>query len=81
MCSSDLNAAMKAAAEGDLKGIMEYTEDPIVVTDIVGNPHSCIFDAPSTMIIGDKLVKVIGWYDNEWGYSVRCVELMEMMAG
>ena len=77
----DVNAAMKKASETSLKGIMEYTEDPIVVTDIVGNPHSCVFDAPSTMMIGDKLVKVIGWYDNEWAYSVRCVELMEMMAG
>ena len=76
-----VNAAMKAAAEGDLKGIMEYTEDPIVSTDIVHNPHSCIFDAGCTMTIGEKMVKVVGWYDNEWGYSCRCVELLEMMAG
>ena len=78
---ADVNAAMKKASETSLEGIMEYSEDPIVVTDIVGNPHSVVFDAPSTMMIGDKLVKVIGWYDNEWAYSVRCVELMEMMAG
>jgi len=76
-----VNAAMKAAAEGDLEGIMEYTEDPIVSTDIVHNPHSCIFDAGCTMTIGEKMVKVVGWYDNEWGYSCRCVELLEMMAG
>jgi len=77
----EINAAMKTAAETNLKGIMEYTEDPIVVTDVVGNPHSCVFDAGCTMTIGEKTVKVIGWYDNEWGYSMRCVELIEMMSG
>ncbi len=71
-----INAALKAAAEGDLKGILAYTEDPIVSTDIVGDPHSSIVDAQSTMVIGDgRLAKVISWYDNEWGYSNRCVEL------
>ena len=71
-----VNAALKAAAEGPLKGILAYTEDPIVSTDIVGDPHSSIFDAGSTMVIGDgRMVKVISWYDNEWGYSNRCVEL------
>ena len=71
-----VNAALKAAAEGPLKGILAYTEDPIVSTDIVGDPHSSIVDAPSTMVIGDgRMVKVISWYDNEWGYSNRCVEL------
>ena len=78
----EINAAMKAAAaDGSLKGIMAYTEDPIVLADIVGDPHSCIFDATCTMTIAGKVAKVIGWYDNEWGYSVRCVELLEMMAG
>ncbi len=71
-----VNAALKAAAEGPLKGILAYTEDPIVSTDIVGDPHSSIVDAKSTMVIGDgRMVKVISWYDNEWGYSNRCVEL------
>ncbi len=71
-----INAALKAAAEGPLKGILDYTEDPIVSTDIVGDPHSSIVDGKSTMTIGDgRLVKVIAWYDNEWGYSNRCVEL------
>ena len=70
----DINAAMKKASETNLKGILEYTEDPIVSSDIVGNDHSCIFDALSTMAFG-SLVKVIGWYDNEWGYSCRVVDL------
>jgi glyceraldehyde 3-phosphate dehydrogenase len=71
-----INEALKAAAEGPLKGILDYTEDPIVSTDIVGDPHSSIVDAKSTMVIGDgRMAKVIAWYDNEWGYSNRCVEL------
>jgi glyceraldehyde 3-phosphate dehydrogenase len=71
-----VNAAIKEAAEGPLKGILSYTEDEIVSTDIVGDPHSSIFDAGQTMAIGDgKLVKAVSWYDNEWGYSNRCVEL------
>jgi len=71
-----INAALKEAAEGPLKGILAYTEDPIVSTDIVGDPHSSIVDALSTMTIGDgRMAKVISWYDNEWGYSNRCVEL------
>jgi glyceraldehyde 3-phosphate dehydrogenase len=71
-----INAALKAAAEGPMKGILAYTEDPIVSTDIVGDPHSSIVDAGGTMVIGDgRMAKVISWYDNEWGYSNRCVEL------
>ncbi|HEX7244358.1 MAG TPA: type I glyceraldehyde-3-phosphate dehydrogenase [Solirubrobacterales bacterium] len=71
-----INAALKEAAEGPLKGILAYTEDPIVSTDIVGDPRSSIVDAQSTMTIGDgRMAKVISWYDNEWGYSNRCVEL------
>ncbi|HEX3325275.1 MAG TPA: type I glyceraldehyde-3-phosphate dehydrogenase [Solirubrobacterales bacterium] len=71
-----VNAAVKAAAEGPLKGILAYTEDPIVSTDIVGDPHSSIFDAGTTMSIGEgRMIKVLTWYDNEWGYSNRCVEL------
>jgi glyceraldehyde 3-phosphate dehydrogenase len=69
----EVNAAMKAAADGPLKGIMQYSEEPIVSIDIVGNPHSCIFDAPSTLANGN-LVKVLGWYDNEMGYSTRLAE-------
>ncbi len=71
-----VNAAMKAAAEGPLKGILCYTEDPIVSSDIVGDPHSSIFDAKSTMAIGNTMVKVVSWYDNEWGYSNRVVDLI-----
>jgi glyceraldehyde 3-phosphate dehydrogenase len=71
-----INAALEAAAEGPMKGILAYTEDPIVSTDIVGDPHSSIVDAGGTMVIGDgRMAKVISWYDNEWGYSNRCVEL------
>ncbi|TVR34358.1 MAG: type I glyceraldehyde-3-phosphate dehydrogenase [Nitriliruptor sp.] len=69
----EINTAMKAAADGPLEGIMEYSEDPLVSIDIVGNPHSCVFDAPSTLANG-KLVKVLGWYDNEWGYATRLAE-------
>ncbi|MCF8284023.1 MAG: type I glyceraldehyde-3-phosphate dehydrogenase [Sphingobacteriales bacterium] len=72
---AEINAAFKRASENELKGILEYTEDPIVSIDIQENPHSCIFDAQLTSIVG-KLVKVVGWYDNEWGYSNRLVELV-----
>jgi glyceraldehyde 3-phosphate dehydrogenase len=71
----EINAALKSAAESYLKGIMEYSEDPLVSIDIIGNPHSCIVDAQSTMAMGN-LVKVVGWYDNEWGYSNRVVDLL-----
>jgi len=75
-----VNQAYKAASESErLHGILEYTEDPIVSSDIVGNPHSCIFDSLSTMAIGN-LVKVIGWYDNEWGFSNRMVDLVGLVA-
>lgn len=70
-----INAAFKDASENNLKGILEYTEDPIVSIDIQENPHSCIFDAQLTSVVG-RLVKVVGWYDNEWGYSNRLVELV-----
>jgi glyceraldehyde 3-phosphate dehydrogenase len=78
-----VNAAVEAAANGPLKGILAYTEDPIVSTDIVGDPHSSIFDAGQTMVIGDgRMVKAVSWYDNEWGYSNRCVELTgKVLAG
>ena len=75
----EVNEAMKKAAEGELQGILEYTEDPIVSVDIIGNRYSCIFDALSTTVIGGTLVKVLGWYDNEWGYSCRCIDLLKKM--
>ncbi len=75
----EINAAMKAASEGPMKGILEYCIDPIVSIDIVRNPHSCIFDALSTLSMG-TLVKVIGWYDNEWGYSCRVADLVGRIA-
>ena len=74
-----VNAAMKRAAEGPMKGILEYLTDPVVSIDIVGNPHSSIFDSLLTMVNGN-IVKIISWYDNEWGYSVRVVDLLEKMA-
>ena len=71
----EVNAAVQSAANGDLKGYLKYTEDPIVSTDIVGDEHSCVFDAGLTKVIGNQ-VKVVGWYDNEWGYSNRLVDLV-----
>jgi glyceraldehyde 3-phosphate dehydrogenase len=72
----EINAAFERLADhGALEGILSYTEDPIVSTDIVADPHSAIFDAGQTMVIGGRMVKVVAWYDNEWGYSKRCVEL------
>ena len=76
-----INAAFRAAANGAMKGILEYTEDEIVSSDIIGNPHSCVFDAKSTMVMGTRMLKVFGWYDNEWAYSVRCVDLLARMGG
>ncbi len=75
----EVNAAVKAAAEGNLKGILEYCDEPIVSSDIIGNPASSIFDSLCTMVSG-KMVKVISWYDNEWGYSTRTVDIMERLA-
>ncbi len=80
--AAEINAAMKAAADGPMKGILEYTEDPIVSSDIIDNPHSSIFAADFTQVLGDKgkLVKVISWYDNEWGYSCRTADLCALLA-
>jgi glyceraldehyde 3-phosphate dehydrogenase len=77
----DVNAAMKKAAEGPLKGILEYTEDPIVSSDVLHSTYSAVFDAQSTMVMGDKsnFVKILAWYDNEWGFSCRMVELIELV--
>ena len=74
----EINAAFKAAAEGELKGILAYTEDPIVSVDILGNRNSCLFDAQLTSVI-DKMVKVVGWYDNEIGYSSRLIDLVNLL--
>jgi glyceraldehyde 3-phosphate dehydrogenase len=76
-----INAAFKeAASDKSYKGVLEFSDEPLVSEDIVGNPHSCILDSKLTLLIGNRFVKVVGWYDNEWGYSNRCVELMEMLA-
>ena len=77
--ASDVNAAFRDAAGGPLKGILRYTEEPIVSSDIVGDPHSCIFDSEFTMVSGSNMVKVFGWYDNEWGYSNRLVDLVQKL--
>ncbi|MFO7173887.1 MAG: type I glyceraldehyde-3-phosphate dehydrogenase [Bacillota bacterium] len=76
----EVNGALKAAAEGELKGILGYTEEPLVSSDFKGNPLSSIVDGLSTMVIGGNLVKVVAWYDNEWGYSNRVVDLIAYMA-
>ncbi len=76
----EINQAMKRAADGPLGGILEYTEDPIVSSDIIDNPHSCIFSAEWTEVIQGNLVKVVGWYDNEWGYSARAADLIARVA-
>jgi glyceraldehyde 3-phosphate dehydrogenase len=74
-----VNAAVREAAEGPLKAVVEYSEVPLVSTDIIGNPHSSVFDARSTKAEGDGYVKVVAWYDNEWGYSNRVVDLIDRM--
>jgi glyceraldehyde 3-phosphate dehydrogenase len=78
--AESINAAFKtAASEKNYKGILEYTDEPLVSQDIVGNPHSCIFDSKLTLTLCNRFVKVVGWYDNEWGYSNRCVEMLAML--
>ncbi len=76
----EVNKAMKDAAEGPMKGILEYCVDPIVSIDIVGNDHSSIFDSLSTTVMNGNFVKVLSWYDNEWGYSNRVVDLIQRIA-
>lgn len=76
----DINAAMQAAAQSSLKGILEYNTDPIVSSDVIGNPHSCVFDSSWTTVIGNNMVKVLGWYDNEYGYSSRTADLIARIA-
>ena len=76
----DVNAAFKEAADGALSGYIAYSTDPIVSSDIVGSPASVTFDSPLTLVLGDNLIKVIGWYDNEWGYSNRLVDFTNLVA-
>ena len=75
----EVNAAFKAAADGPLKGILEYVVEPLVSIDFRGNPHSSIIDAPYTKVMDGDFVKVLAWYDNEWGYSNRCVDLLRLL--
>jgi glyceraldehyde 3-phosphate dehydrogenase len=76
----EVNQAFRTAAQGALKGILEYSTDPLVSSDIVRNPHSSIFDSLSTMVMDKRMVKVVAWYDNEWGYSCRVVDLALLLA-
>jgi glyceraldehyde 3-phosphate dehydrogenase len=76
-----VNAAMKKAAEGELRGFLAYSEEPLVSIDFNGNPHSSIFDAPLTKVLGKRLVKIFSWYDNEWGYSNRLADVTAFVAG
>jgi glyceraldehyde 3-phosphate dehydrogenase len=78
--TDEVNRAFsEAAKDKSYKGVLEFSDEPLVLHDIIGNPHSCIFDSKLTLSLGDKFVKVIGWYDNEWGYSNRCAELLELL--
>jgi glyceraldehyde 3-phosphate dehydrogenase len=78
--AESVNAALKAAAQGPMKGILDYTEEELVSADFKGNPHSSIVDSGYTKVVGDKCVKVLAWYDNEWGYSCRCRDLVKFLA-
>ena len=78
--TEEVNAALKAAAEGPLKGILAYTSDPVVSTDMMHNPNSSIVDSDLTKVLDGNLVKVVSWYDNEWGYSMRCIDLVAYLA-
>jgi glyceraldehyde 3-phosphate dehydrogenase len=75
----EVNAALKAAAEGELKGILAYTEDPVVSTDMLHNPNSSIVDGQLTKVLDGNLLKVVAWYDNEWGYSCRVIDLIAFL--
>ena len=75
----DIHAAMKEASEGAMKGILGYSAEPLVSMDYKGDPHSATYDSLATMVVGGNLVKVLGWYDNEWAYSCRCADLIKLM--
>jgi glyceraldehyde 3-phosphate dehydrogenase len=77
---TQVNAAIQAAAAGPMRGVLEYCTDPIVSSDVIGNPHSSVFDALSTKVVDGTLVKTFAWYDNEWGFSNRVVDALLMMA-
>jgi glyceraldehyde 3-phosphate dehydrogenase len=77
--AEEVNAAFKAAAEGPMKGLLQYTDEPLVSVDFRGNAHSTILDSPYTSVMDGDFVKVLAWYDNEWGYSNRCVDLLKLM--
>ena len=77
--AEEVNAALKAAADGPLKGILQYSTDELVSIDFRGNSHSSIVDAAYTKVMDGDFVKVLSWYDNEWGYSSRCVDLLRFM--
>jgi glyceraldehyde 3-phosphate dehydrogenase len=79
--SEEVNGAFQQAANGALKGLLQYSTEPLVSIDFKGNPHSSIIDAPYTKVMDGDFVKVLSWYDNEWGYSNRCVDLLRFMAG
>ena len=79
--AESVNDAMRAAANGPLRGVLDYCDEPLVTADFVGNPASCICDSLCTMVVDGRLVKIVGWYDNEWGYSCRCVDLLKLLAG
>jgi glyceraldehyde 3-phosphate dehydrogenase len=79
--AEEINGAFRKSADGDLKGILEYCDQPLVSSDFKGNPHSAIFDALSTMVVDSNLVKVLAWYDNEWGYSCRLADLTAYVVG
>ncbi len=75
-----VNKAFQSAANGPMKGVLEYSEEPLVSSDVIGNPHSAVFDSPLTMVLDNRLVKVFAWYDNEWGYSNRLVDMVQTMS-
>ncbi len=78
--TEEVNQAFRdASTDSSYKGVLEYSDEPLVLQDIVGNPHSCIFDSKLSLALGDKFVKVVGWYDNEWGYSNRCAEMLKLL--
>lgn len=79
--AEEVNRSMRSAAEGPMARVLQYSEEPLVSSDIIGNPHSSIFDAPSTMMVGPRELRCLAWYDNEWGYSQRVVDLAERLAG
>jgi glyceraldehyde 3-phosphate dehydrogenase len=77
--AEQVNAAIQEAAAGEMAGVLQYSEDPLVSSDIIGNPHSSIFDATATQVMHGRFIKIVSWYDNEWGYSNRVVDLIEQV--